>query len=387
MYLGIDALVSQNYKPLYGARIGLLTNISSCNKTLQPTIALFSKQKKCRLKALFAPEHGLFGALQDQVRARDYYDEKKKVRVFSLYNKKFLSDISILRKIDVLVIDLQDIGTRYYTFLWSALLLIQMVALFKKRILILDRPNPLDGVTIQGPVLEPEFLSFVGLYLIPIRHGMTVAELCILINEEMKIGAKIKVVKMKGWLRRHYFDETGLWWTVPSPNMPSLETALVYPGMCLLEGTNVSEGRGTTRPFEIFGAPWISPTDIVKVLKKKKMPGAGFRPTYFIPTFNKFKGKPCGGAQLYVTNKKLFNSVTTGLEIIRTLRHLYPKKFRWRKPPYEFEKTKMPFDILVGNSWIRKAIEKNKTVSSMKKIWQKDLLWFKKIRKKYLIYK
>ena len=387
MHLGIDALVSNKFMPLHGTRIGLLTNISSCNARLEPTVTLFSQQKKCRLKALFAPEHGLFGALQDQVRARDYYDATKKVRVFSLYNKKFLSDISILRKIDVLVIDLQDIGTRYYTFLWSALLLIQMIALFKKSVLILDRPNPLNGMTVQGPVLEPEFLSFVGLYLIPIRHGMTVAELCNLINKEMKIGAEMKVIKMRGWSRRHYFDDTGLYWTVPSPNMPSFDTALVYPGMCLLEGTNVSEGRGTTRPFEIFGAPWISPTDLVNVLSRIKIPGASFRPTYFIPTFGKYKSKACGGAQLYVTNRNSFNAVTTSLHIIRAIRNLYPKKFRWRKPPYEFEKTKMPFDILVGNSWIRKAIEKNKTISSMKKNWQKDLMWFKKIRKKYLIYK
>jgi uncharacterized protein YbbC (DUF1343 family) len=251
---------------------------------------------------------------------------------------------------------------------------------------VLDRPNPLNGVEVSGPVLDPKYNSFVGLYPMPIRHGLTIGELCNLINTEYHLNARVQIVKMKGWRRQYYHVNTGLKWTIPSPNMPSFGTAFVYPGMCLLEGTNISEGRGTTKPFEIFGAPWIDPFRLTLRIKKQRITGADFRPTYFIPTFNKFKGKLCGGAQIYVTDFKKFDAITTGLTIIKTIKNLYPKEFTWQKPPYEFEKRKMPFDILIGNSWIRKAIENNRTIKSIKKKWQKDLQKFKRIRKNYLLY-
>lgn len=386
MYSGINTLIFNKFKPLIGARVGLCTNISSCDSYMRPTIQLFSRDKTLKLKAVFAPEHGLYGALQDQVKADDHYDKDKKIKVYSLYGRKLAPDINILKNIDTLVIDLQDIGSRYYTFLWSALLMIKQMAKLKKKTFILDRLNPLNGDTVQGPVLEPEFSSFVGLYPIPIRHGMTIGELCNLINNEFNLGAEIKIIKMKSWLRRYYFSDSELPWTVPSPNMPTFRTALVYPGMCLLEGTNISEGRGTTNPFEIFGAPWIDPFCFVKTIKSKKITGVNFRPTYFMPTFNKYKSKLCGGAQIYVINIKKFNPVTMGLEIIKTIKNLYPDKFKWQKPPYEYERHKLPFDILVGNSWIRRAIEKNKSIASIKNRWDQDLSKFKKVRKKYLIY-
>ncbi len=385
MYVGIDTLESTKFKPLIGARIGLCTNNACCDSRLKPTIALFAEQKCVNLTVVFAPEHGLYGALQDQVKTGDSYDNKNKITISSLYGRTFAPDRKILEKIDILVIDLQDIGTRYYTFLWSALLMIKWTTSLKKKVFVLDRPNPLDGKRVQGPVLEPAYSSFVGLYPIPIRHGMTIGELCTMINSEFSLGADIQIVKMKGWLRNYYFDDTGLRWTVPSPNMPSFDTALVYPGMCLLEGTNISEGRGTTRPFEIFGAPWIDAFEFVKAIKNKTR-GVDFRPLYFIPTFSKYKGKPCGGAQIYVTNRNTFDPAATGLEIIRTIRALYPSKFRWRRPPYEFEKHKLPIDILLGNSWIRKALENNKSIASIKGKWQRNLDRFKKMRKRYLLY-
>lgn len=386
MQLGINTLVSRGFDLLKGRNVGLCTNIASCNSDLEPTIVLFTKQKVFKLTAVFAPEHGVFGALQDQVRARDYYDKTRKIRIYSLYNMSPVLNKTVLKKIDVLVIDLFDIGTRYYTFLWSALLLIEQAARLGKKIIILDRPNPLSGEIVQGPVLEPEYISFVGLYPIPVRHGMTIGELCLFVNDELDLDGDIEVVKLKGWKRRAFFKDTGLYWTVPTPNMPTFSTALVYPGMCLLEGTNVSEGRGTTRPFEIFGAPWIGPFAFVKTLNKKKIRGVKFRPTFFIPTFNKYNNRLCGGAQIYVTNMRRFDPFSVGLEIIRTIKNLYPGRFRWRPPPYEHETRRLPFEILTGNAWIKQAMDKNRSVSSIKKRWQMELYRFKRKRRKYLLY-
>ncbi len=387
MDLGIDRLVIDRFKPLAGARIALLTNFSCCDSNLVPTIAVFSQQTTIDLRAIFAPEHGLYAALQDQVKAGDYYDKKRKIKVSSLYGRTLMPDMELLGKVDVLVIDLQDIGTRYYTFLWSAILMIKASASLDKEIVILDRPNPLNGTRVQGPVLEPGYASFVGLYAIPVRHGLTIGELCNLINEEYGLGGIIRIIRMKGWRRQHYHPETGLLWTIPSPNMPCFDTALVYPGLCLLEGTNISEGRGSTRPFEVFGAPWIDPYDFVKALDRREIPGACFRPTFFIPQFGKYTGRLCGGAQIYVKDRERFEPFSTGLEVISAVMRLYPKRFKWSMPPYEFEKNRLPIDILCGNSWIRKALERNRSVRYLKKRWEKDLKSFKKIRNKYLLYK
>ncbi|MEO0205532.1 MAG: DUF1343 domain-containing protein [candidate division WOR-3 bacterium] len=384
MQLGIDRLIANRFEQLRNMNVALLTHNPATDRRLQPTVQHFMKCKNTSLRLILAPEHGFFSALQDQVHVKGH--KQKRIPVLSLYGKSLVPRISILRKIDVLIVDLIDIGTRYYTFVWSAVLLLRQLARLKKKMVILDRPNPLNGLTVQGPVLEEKFLSFVGLYPIPVRHGLTIGEICKMINIEENIGADLEIIKMKGWKRKFYFPDCGLKWTVPSPNMPSFETALVYPGMCLLEGTNVSEGRGTTRPFEIFGAPWIKEEDLVERLNRKNTMGAEFRPLKFIPTFHKYCGKICGGAQIYVTDLKNFDPVCAGLEIISTIKELYPKKFAWRKPPYEFEKKKMPFDILIGNSWIREAIEKGESVETMKKRWQKDLVQFKKMRVEYLLY-
>jgi len=378
--------MARGFDLIRGCKVGLCTNIASCSTSLEPTVAIFSKQKAFRLNALFAPEHGFFGALQDQIRAKTYYDKERRVSIYSLYGKHLIPDKAILNKIDVLVIDLQDIGTRYYTFVWSALLLIEQVANLDKKVIILDRPNPLNGVTVQGPVLEPQYVSFVGLYPIPVRHGLTIGELCAFVNSELHLGADIKIVKMTGWTRDLYFSDTGSCWTMPTPNMPGFSTALVYPGMCLLEGTNISEGRGTTKPFEVFGAPWIRPFSFIGAINKRKIPGVKFRPTFFIPTFNKYKGRLCGGAQMYVTNKRRFDPFSTGLEIIQTIKRLYPGKFRWRRPPYEHEIRKFPFEILTGNAWIKQSLDKNHSIASIRQKWQLGLYRFKRKRRKYLLY-
>ncbi|MGB9720430.1 MAG: exo-beta-N-acetylmuramidase NamZ family protein [bacterium] len=384
MQFGIDQLVFYKFENLKNKDVALLTHVPATDCGLQPTLQHFMQRKDINLRLIFAPEHGLFSALQDQVYVKGH--KQKRIPVFSLYNKNFMSQINILKEIAILVVDLIDIGARYYTFTWSAVLLMKQLSRLNKKMVILDRPNPLNGITIQGPVLEKRFQSFVGLYQLPVRHGLTIGEICNMINSEENIFVDLEIIKVQGWKRKLYFSDCGLKWTVPSPNMPSFETALVYPGMCLLEGTNVSEGRGTTRPFEIFGAPWIDEERLVEKLDSKKIPGVQFRPLKFIPTFHKYRGVVCGGAQIYVNDLENFDPVCTGLEIISTIRKIYPKKFAWRKPPYEFEKKKMPFDILIGNSWIRKAIEKGKPVDSMKERWEKDLKQFKQKRERYLLY-
>lgn len=305
----------------------------------------------------------------------------------SLYGRQLSPSRKVIESLDTFVIDLIDIGCRYYTFLWTATLIMSAAKKSGKEVVVLDRPNPLGGRRVQGPVLDPGCASFVGLFPIPVRHGMTIGELSRLINDEFEIKCQLEVITMKGWERSMYFHETGLPWTIPSPNMPAPETAYVYPGMCLLEGTNVSEGRGTTRPFELFGAPWIRPDDTAEALNRLRLPGVRFRPAFFRPAFHKYRGEMCGGAQIIVVDLPDLDPVVLGLTVIKCLRDLYPGKFRWRLPPYEREKKKMPFDILVGNKWIRHSLEKNRPVAEIERRWQKGLRAFLKIRKKYLLYR
>lgn len=385
MLTGIDRCVRYDFAPFRGMRIGLLSAIACCDKNLTPTVSLFASARSVKLEALFAPEHGFHAAGQDQVKIPDSV-YRGATRIHSTYGRKRKPSYAALNGLDAIVIDLHDIGTRYYTFVWSAMLMIKAAAARRKKIFILDRPNPLNGVTVQGPLIERGFESFVGLYSVPVRHGMTIAELCTMLDHVHYIDADITVVRIKGWPRRDYFDARHAPWTVPSPNMPRFSTALVYPGMCLLEGTNVSEGRGTTTPFEMFGAPWIDPLCLARELRKKDIPGCDFRPAYFIPVFHKYQDRLCGGLQLHVRQRNSFDPFSAGLEIIRAIRGLYPREFAWRQPPYEFERDRMPFDILCGNSWIREGIERGTTVPALRRRWQADLTRFRSLRRKYLLY-
>ena len=303
-----------------------------------------------------------------------------------MYGPRRKPKLQTLKPLDAVVIDLPDIGTRYYTFLWSAMLMIEAAARAHTNIIILDRPNPLGGTSVQGPLIDPGFESFVGLYSVPVRHGMTLAEMCRMLNQLHGLQADIQIITTSGWKRNSYGNEQNIPWTLPSPNMPSFSTALVYPGMCLLEGTNVSEGRGTTTPFKLFGAPWIDPEELCLSLGKCRIPFVSFRPTYFKPTFHKFRSRLCGGVHMYVTNHKRFDPITTGLQIIKTISEIYPEDFQWRQPPYEFEKKKRPFDILIGNDWVRKDIQKKKSIKAIQRKWQADLLKFKQLRKNHLLY-
>ena len=384
MLTGIDRCVDDGFARFRGMKIGLLSQIACCDRKLTPTVSRFGAARSVRLGALFAPEHGFYGADQDQVRIPNALYQAR-TKIYSLYGGRRAPSTAALKGLDAIVIDLHDIGTRYYTFAWSAMLMIKEAAPAAKPVFILDRPNPLNGVTVQGPLIEPGFESFVGLFSVPVRHAMTIAELCTMLNATHAINADITVVRLRGWRRQDQFDDRRPW-TVPSPNMPRFTTALVYPGMCLLEGTNVSEGRGTTTPFEMFGAPWIEPSALARKMEKRDLPGCAFRPVRFTPVFHKHRGRLCGGLQLYVRQRAVFDPLLTGLEIIRAIRNLYPRSFRWRQPPYEFERKKMPFDILVGNSWIREGIERGLDAAALRRQWHADLARFKSRRRKYLLY-
>jgi uncharacterized protein YbbC (DUF1343 family) len=254
----------------------------------------------------------------------------------------------MLDGLDVLLIDLQDVGSRYYTFVWTMYLCMRACERCGIAVVVLDRPNPINGLTIEGPVLDPNHRSFVGMHPIPIRHGRTIGELAQQFRKETFPNCELSVLPLKNWDRAMWFDQTGLPWVMPSPNMPTVDTATVYPGMCLFEGTNISEGRGTTRPFEIFGAPFIDAEKLCAELKSLKLPGVFFRENYFQPTFQKFAGQLCGGAQIHVIDRDEFRPFQTGVEIIREIGRLHPDQFAWKQPPYEYEREKLPIEILLG---------------------------------------
>lgn len=386
--IGIDLFQRLWPKKLSRASVGLLVHPASINSTLRHSVDCFHKFRKIQLKALFGPQHGIRGETQDNmIEWQGFKDNSTGLPVFSLYSQTRKPNTSMLRDIDVLVIDIQDIGTRYYTFIWTMELCMQACYESGKSVVILDRPNPINGTMTEGPVLDPAYSSFVGQRPSPVRHGMTVGETANYFKSEFYPLLDLHVIKMQGWKRKMWFDETMLPWVMPSPNIPTLDTALVYPGMCLLEGTNISEGRGTTRPFEIFGAPFIKPEQMVKKIKEYKLRGVAFRPLYFQPTFQKYTGELCGGAQIHVTDRNKFKPFKTGVAILKAVHELYPEEFSWKTPPYEYETQKMPIDILSGSDRLRHDIETCTPLKNMETWWTAQCSEFKRsIRKKYLLY-
>jgi len=385
---GLDRLEKAWPKELKGLRVGLLVHPASVNRKLEHSLNVFLKSKKFRLKALFGPQHGIRGETQDNmVEWEGFRDPQTGLPVYSLYGHKRKPEPKMLKDIDVLAIDLQDIGSRYYTFIWTMELCMQACLECNKSVVVLDRPNPLGGLAIEGTVLDMSYASFVGLRPLPIRHTMTIGEIASHLKNEFYPSLDLHIIKMQGWKRNMWFDQTKLPWVMPSPNMPTLDTAIVYPGMCLLEGTNLSEGRGTTRPFEIFGAPFIEPDILIKRLKDFKLSGVFFRPMSFRPTFQKHAGKLCGGAQIHVIDRNKFKPFKTGVVILKAVSDLYPEQFRWKEPPYEYETQKMPIDILAGTDRLRRDIEKGENIKNMESWWSSETKVFEKIRKKYLLYK
>jgi uncharacterized protein YbbC (DUF1343 family) len=349
--LPLDHLRELWPKELRGAKIGALLHPASVSSTLEHASRVLENfnGELFRLSAFFGPQHGFLGQTQDDmIEWKSYEHPRLRIPVYSLYGEHREPTDEMLRDLDVLLVDLQDVGARYYTFIWTLYLCMRACEKRGIHIVVLDRPNPINGVTIEGPPIEKGYESFVGMHPIPVRHGKTIGELATQFRDEAFSKCRLSVLPMKNWNRAMWFDQTELPWVMPSPNMPTLDTAIVYPGMCLLEGTNISEGRGTTRPFEIFGAPFVDAERLCRELNGVNLPGVVFRKNYFQPTFQKFAGQLCGGAQIHVLDRNVYRAFQTGVEIIRCVRKLYPGQFAWKQPPYEYEYEKLPIQILLG---------------------------------------
>lgn len=370
-----------------GARVGLICNPASVDSQLTHALDQFSICPHVHLAAGLGPQHGARGDKQDNmIESEDYFDPRLKIPIHSLYGAHRKPTPEMLSEIDVLFCDLSDVGARVYTFMNTTALAMQACAATGKRFVVLDRPNPINGVAIEGNVLDLQFRSFVGLFSIPMRHGLTMGELARLFNEEFKIGVDLHVIPMRGWKRTYWMDETGLPWAMPSPNMPTLDTATVYPGTVLIEGTNLSEGRGTTRPFELLGAPFIQPDVFASRLNTCHLPGVHFRPAHFEPAFDKWQNEPCGGVQIHVTDRCEFKPFFTGLAVLQAALDLYPKQFEWRQPPFEYERTRLPIDILLGSDQIRHQLMTGRDLQSIEATWQQGLESFRRVRERYLLY-
>ena len=383
---GLEVLVRRRPALLRGRRVGLLAHQASIDRRLEHAAGLLGDLRGVKLVALLAPEHGLWGAPQDHALVAGTRDSATGLPVWSLYGARREPTAAMLGGLDMLVVDLQDVGSRYYTYNWTMALAMRVCARLGVRVVVLDRPNPLGGVSVEGNVGDPAFASFVGLYPLAIRHGMTMGELALYLNREHAIDADLSVVPMRGWRRSMLWEDTGLPWVAPSPNMPTPDTARVYPGGCLLEGTNLSEGRGTTRPFEWIGAPYLDAHRYAAALERLRLPGVRFRPARFLPTFQKWAGRLCEGVQVHVTDRVRFKPFLTGLAEIAVARRLAAREFAWRRPPYEFEKRLLPIDILCGTDTVRKGIEGGKPLPAIERAWQRGLDRWKRRRASYLLY-
>ncbi len=354
---GIEVLLKEEKNVLSGKKVGLITNPTGIDSKLTSIVDLLHDDPDINLTALFGPEHGVRGDAQAGASVEYYIDEKTGLPVYSLYGKTKKPTPEMLKDVEVLVFDIQDVGTRYYTYIYTMAYAMEAAKENDIPFIVLDRPNPQGGESVDGPVLEPEFSSFVGLYPIPLKHGMTVGELATLFNKEFKIGADLKVIKMKGWKRDMDYDDTGLPFVLPSPNMPTVSTTFVYPATGLIEGTNVSEGRGTTKPFELIGAPYINSDELAGKLNALRLPGVKFRAASFTPTFSKHAGKLSHGVEIYITDREEFKAVPTGLHIIKTIQDLYPGDFEFLAANN--------FNLLIGNGWVMSRIKEGSTVNEI----------------------
>lgn len=377
--LGIDNIDKYIDDLFKNKRIGLITNQTGVDSNLNSTIDLFNE--KTNLVALYSPEHGIRGDIQAGEKVNNYIDEKTELNVYSLYGKNKRPSHEVLKNIDILVFDIQDVGSRFYTYLYTMAYAMESCKKFNKVFTVLDRPNPIGGEEVEGNILDVNYKSFIGLYPITQRYGLTIGELAILFNEEFGIGCNLKVIKMEGWSRHMYFQDTKLPWIMPSPNMPTIDTALVYNGTCVFEGTNISEGRGTTKPFQIIGAPWLNPYKIAEEMNEIMLPGVKFRPIYFTPTFSKYTDVLCRGVEIHVTDIKKFKPVITGISLLYKIKEVSKDKFEFT-PPY-IKNGKQMIDYNTGGSYIR---ENKITLEEINLMWKEDAMKFKKIKEKYHVY-
>jgi len=378
--LGVDVFLEDPEGFLGGARFGLVTNPSGVTGSLEPTLEALQAMHT-HLRAVFGPEHGAAGAAQDAVEVPHATDLHTGLPVYSLYGETRKPTAEMLDGLEALVFDIQDVGSRYYTYVSTMALCMEACEEHGLEMLVLDRPNPLNGVAVEGGLLEPGYTSFVGWAPTPIRHGLTVGELSLLLNEG--VGCRLRVAEMEGWVREMWFDETCLQWVAPSPNMPTLETATVYPGTCLVEGVNLSEGRGTTKPFEVVGAPWLDGRKLARHLNKQGLEGVVLRPCCFTPVFSKYAGQLCQGVQLHVVDRASFKPVETGLRLLAEALAMHPEEFRFLEPSYD---SRPHFDLLVGNSWVRQALLDGVEVGEIVEGWRDGLEAFKLEWERFQLY-
>jgi uncharacterized protein YbbC (DUF1343 family) len=384
--LGLEKLLGERQDLLRGARVGLICNQASVDHALSHAADLMRASVGSKLVALFGPQHGIRGEVQDNmVETAHTVDRATGAPVYSLYSETREPTAEMLAETDVLVFDLQDVGCRIYTFIYTLANCMRAAGRLGKKVLVCDRPNPITGAMLEGNVLEPEYASFVGQFPIPTRHGMTVGELAQLFKQEFGIDCELEVLEMDGWERAYWLDETDAPWVLPSPNMPTLESATVFPGTVHLEGTQVSEGRGTTRPFELIGAPYIDGDELAENLRQQSLEGVHFRPCGFRPTFQKHAESICGGIQIHVTDRNSFRPVLTGVAIVKAIHELYPEKFRWKEPPYEYVFDKNPFDVIAGTGTLRAQVSGGEKLAAIEESWE-PLDDFKRKRESCLLY-
>ncbi len=373
---GLEAFCAAPPRALAKARFGLLCNQASVDASYRHARDRVARAAGRRLAALFSPQHGIFGEKQDNmVESAHGRDPRLGIPVYSLYAEVRRPRPEMLAGIDALLVDLQDVGCRVYTFITTLLYCLEEASRLGKAVVVLDRPNPVGGA-VEGNLLDRSLTSFVGAHPLPMRHGLTPGELARLFAAEGGLDVDLTVVPLRGWRRRLLFAETGLPWVPPSPNMPTPETALVYPGQVLLEGTLLSEGRGTTRPFELCGAPWIEPAPLCAALRRRRLPGAVFREAWFQPTFQKWAGRVCGGLQIHVTDPRAYLPYRTTLALLAEVRRLWPAADLWRPPPYEYETVRQPIDLLTGDPRLREAIDAGTPLPRLERSWRKDLAAF-----------
>lgn len=385
--IGLERLLCEKSYNFSGQRIGYLSNQASTTKALvHGRIPLQEKYGEC-LTCLFSPQHGFFSEKQDNMIESDHAtDMVTRLPIYSLYGDHRKPTAEMFEKIDLLLIDLVDVGTRVYTFMYTMAYCMEAAAELGKKIVILDRPNPIGGERVEGNLLRPDCSSFVGLYPLPMRHGLTFGELALYFNHEFAIGADLEVVEVKGLQRNSLFRQTGFPWVSPSPNMPTPETALVYPGQVIWEGTNVSEGRGTTLPFEFVGAPYWQHYAILEKLTETELPGCVLRPVVFEPTSGKYAGESCHGFQIHVIDEATFLPYRTSLALLQAVIMLYPQQFNYKEPPYEYEFERLPMDLILGDREVRSQLENGIPILEIEKGWQEELLEYEQTRRKYFLY-
>jgi len=385
---GLEVFLKTAHKKYRGQRLGVLCNQASIDRNLRHISELVLEKKLgLNVTCFIGPQHGVRGEKQDNmIESEDFVDPVTRLPVFSLYGTTREPSVELLNKIDTFVVDLQDIGSRVYTFMYTLANCMRSAKEHGKKVVVLDRPNPVGGELLEGNTLEKEFASFVGQFPLCVRHGMTMGELARMFNKAFAINCDLEVVPVKGWKRGQYGDAWGRDWVPPSPNIPNLTSAIIFSGMVFFEGTNISEGRGTTKPFEFIGAPYIKPDALAEAMNRMKLPGVYFRPIFFQPTYQKHMGKICGGVQIHVTQRKTFNAFRSGLYLLDQIASTHPGDFEWKKPPYEYEYERMPIDLIAGTSKVREAIDQGEGVKAFDKECTQELKEFAKLRKQFLLY-